>query len=525
MSFSPESISLEIDDFNDDKNIANFNLNSDDEDGVRGGGSRSANFGPGIEMLMNDKKKAGGGGGGMGSSGGSVNLDDIEADLNNLTSTPSISKKDAMDTAFGSAFKPYDDISEQNTSEPIKLSFSDEPSTPLAKTVSQRTNEDETWDGYKNFNDIPVNPDLNVRKEPRLTKEEELREKFKYLKKLEHLRDKKRVRLSKEYSMESSLEEMRGEYEYIMAEKEKQNSMKFQGKIMMAIVTGLEYLNNKFDPFDLKLDGWAESVNENIDDYDEIFAELHEKYKSKGKMAPELKLLFQLGGSAVMLHMTNTMFKSAMPGMEDIMRQNPELMQQFTQAAVNSMGQNNPGFGGFMNGIMGGGNPQQSMSPMGSPPAPRQPNYDDLPSYAPNPTATRPDVGMSRSVPNFKDAEDMDARFGNYNEPPLDRRNIQMNMPPKVNETQPTTRRPEMRGPRDIDDLLSGIKPRAPNQPIRPPMPTPPQVEQNTKVVDMGGAGSVISVDDLDAMSRDGDNFPRKSRRKRSEKNTVSLHL
>ena len=34
--------------------------------------------------------------------------------------------------------------------------------------------------------------------------------------------------------------------------------------------------------------------------------------------------------------------------MDDIMRQNPELMQQFTQAAVNQMGEANPGLGGFM---------------------------------------------------------------------------------------------------------------------------------------------------------------------------------
>ena len=44
------------------------------------------------------------------------------------------------------------------------------------------------------------------------------------------------------------------------------------------------------------MDGWGEQVNENISDYDEI-SQLHEKYKSKVKMAPELKLLFQLGGS------------------------------------------------------------------------------------------------------------------------------------------------------------------------------------------------------------------------------------
>ena len=123
--------------------------------------------------------------------------------------------------------------------------------------------------------------------------------------------------------MEADLDEMKGEYELIISEKETSNSVKFQGRMLMAAVTGLEFLNNRFDPFDVKLDGWAEQVQENVDDYDEIFAELHEKYRSKAKMAPELKLLFQLGGSAVMVHMTNTMFKSAMPGMDDIMRQNP----------------------------------------------------------------------------------------------------------------------------------------------------------------------------------------------------------
>jgi hypothetical protein len=95
---------------------------------------------------------------------------------------------------------------------------------------------------------------------------------------------------TKKYSMESSLMEMKGEYEMIIAEKERSNSCKFQGRMLMAAITGLEFLNNRFDPFDIKLDGWAEQLNENIGDYDEIFAELHGKYKSKAKMAPELRI-------------------------------------------------------------------------------------------------------------------------------------------------------------------------------------------------------------------------------------------
>ena len=54
---------------------------------------------------------------------------------------------------------------------------------------------------------------------------------------------------------------------------------------MMALITGIEFLNGKFDPFDIKLDGWSESVNENISDFDEVFEELSEKYGGKSEIA------------------------------------------------------------------------------------------------------------------------------------------------------------------------------------------------------------------------------------------------
>ena len=52
-------------------------------------------------------------------------------------------------------------------------------------------------------------------------------------------------------------------------------------------------------------------------------------------MPPELKLLLMLGGSAAMFHMSQKMFASATPDMNDIMRQNPDLAKQFAAAAVN----------------------------------------------------------------------------------------------------------------------------------------------------------------------------------------------
>jgi hypothetical protein len=149
------------------------------------------------------------------------------------------------------------------------------------------------------------------------------------------------IRTTMNYNMNSQLEDMRNEYFKLKKQREVENSVKFQRKIMMAAITGLEFLNNKFDPFDIKLDGWSESINENIIDYDEVFEELAEKYGGKSEVAPEIKLLMMLGGSAFMFHLTNTLFKSSIPGMDDIMKQNPDLMKQFAQAAVGSIGQQN----------------------------------------------------------------------------------------------------------------------------------------------------------------------------------------
>ncbi len=268
----------------------------------------SVDFGGGIELLMNDKK----------AKNQNQNTISLEDELNELDSFDVNVEKD-------SGFKFKKEI-------------------PIAReTTNLDTNNPSI---FKHIDDI------NVEKEgpkvEKMTKEDLLREKFVYLKKLEAL-EAKGVTLSKRYSMESSLDEMKGEYEFIIAEKEKKNSCQFQAKVLTTLITGLEFLNSKFDPFDIKLDGWSEQIHENIDDYDEIFAELHEKYKSKAKMAPEIKFLFQLAASGMMIHMTNTMFKSSIPGMDDIMRQNPDLMSQFTKAAVSSMENTTPGLGNFMN--------------------------------------------------------------------------------------------------------------------------------------------------------------------------------
>ena len=296
---------------------------------------KEANFGSGIELLMNDKIKN------SKKSPSSNSLNELEMELNAFdNNTPSVDNKEVK----------YQQ----------KDSFQNKPVIEIAKATSTMENKTETWDGYKDINAIHLGGEQETRAN-HLSREEALKEKFEILRKLETL-ESKGATLSKKYSMDSDLNEMKGEYEFLINEKEKQNSMKFQGKVLTTLITGMEFLNNKFDPFDIKLDGWSEQINENLDDFDEIFAELHDKYKSKAKMAPEIKLLFQLASSGIMIHMTNTMFKSALPGMDDIMRQNPDLMNHFTKAAMSSMEQNSPGLSNFMNDVgMSHGREQNDM--------------------------------------------------------------------------------------------------------------------------------------------------------------------
>ena len=331
-----------------------------------------SSLGPGIELLMNDKKKEK-------ETITLTDIDKLEMELNDLSKT-TIKFDEPKEIKFEEIKieEPKNDFPRAE----FKINEIKEPTVRFSEPVQNKT-----WDGFASFQGNPdkVKPVDNVK------------ERFTYLRKLEDL-ESKGVRLTRKYTMDSSLEEMKGEYENIVAEKEKSNSVKFQGKMLMACITGIEFLNNKFDPFDVKLDGWAEQFNENLTDYDDIFSELHEKYRSKAKLAPELKLLFQLGGSAIMLHMTNTMFKSSIPGIDDIMRQNPELMQKFTQAAMSSMGATNPGFSGFMNSVQ--------------PP--------------------RPPARQERAEPRQEVRE--------------------------VKEVK--VERPEMKGPSDINDILNGLKPK-----------------------------------------------------------------
>jgi hypothetical protein len=349
----------------------------------------------------NDDIYGGGGGGGSGNGMGSisfpqkVNLDDTEMlqsslfydNMTNIDLDKELSSLDIGDVKSGGmggmsgmSGPKLPDFNSSNSTNIPGLSTNSSygvPPVPLGNT--------------SNYGSINTG---GIANSAGLSYEDVQKAKFDLLCKFERLRDKG-VKIPKVFSMSSDYDEMKYEYDRLIHQRKMANSVKMQRQMLVTFCSGMTFLNDKFDPIGLKLEGFDEHVNDNVGDYDDIFEELYEKYKESANMAPELKLLMTLGGSAFMYHLSNSVFKSAMPNPSDILKQNPELMRQFQAAAMGAVNGSNPGFANFMGGMMGGGGGGGDAGP---------PKYNPMggPPFA-NPRDAPP-----RGQTNVNDTEDID---------------------------------------------------------------------------------------------------------------------
>ena len=104
---------------------------------------KSTNFGGGIELLMNDKIRD------SGKPSADIDLEDLnnlENELNNLadSSTPAPS---------ASMFNNINKADSNSYDDKPSVRFSDAPAS------SSKESSSKTWDGYAQFNNIPINPD------------------------------------------------------------------------------------------------------------------------------------------------------------------------------------------------------------------------------------------------------------------------------------------------------------------------------------------------------------------------------
>ena len=298
----------------------------------------SVSFGGGIELLMNEKKKSS-------NTSTKIDLDELdilESELNDLSNTSSTSAPSSQTggsktlsglSGFGSMFGFGGSSSKPQSSS----SSNEEPSLGQA-TKDTGPPSSSTWDGFsKMAEEIPKQ---EIRSSTNMTEREKRRKKRLMIKKLEEWAEKGTYKHVSSFTMDSNYDEVEDEYEGAMEEKRKKDSVKLQGRWFTTVINTLEYGNALLNPFDLNLDGWGEQVSEDLDSYDEIFSELHEKYKG-GKMAPEVSLLLRIGVSAAVVNMSNKMLSSATPGFNDVIKQSPELMKMFSNAAVDTMSKQN----------------------------------------------------------------------------------------------------------------------------------------------------------------------------------------
>jgi hypothetical protein len=210
---------------------------------------------------------------------------------------------------------------------------------PNKQSAPAQPQQDEEIDYGENdqtfFDDEPMGGPESQEEQPSKGYTSVDEEKSDLLNKLGRL-EKKGFAVNKRLNAYSNIDELRSEVKRITYSIDVEQSVRFSRRMLIACVTGLEFLNKRYNPFEIQLEGWSESVMENVDDYDGVFEELYVKYRSKVSVAPEVKLIMMLGGSAMMFHLTNSMFKSVMPNMNDVMKQNPDLVKNMMAAVQNT---------------------------------------------------------------------------------------------------------------------------------------------------------------------------------------------
>lgn len=465
----------------------------------------SVNFGPGIEFLMNDKMKSS-------SSTTNLNLgelDTIEDELNKLSGGSSTKSSSNGETktlgGFASNFFGLGGNSNSsNEQESVNINLEPELNdSNLGNATRESVGNTKTWDGFSKLNEIPLN---NSGSSSKMNERERRRKKRAMLKKLEEWYEKGLIKHNSRFDMESAYEEIEDEYETALEDKRKKDSIKLQGWWFMTFINSLEYANTVFNPFDLNLDGWGEQISEDIDSYEEIFSELHDKYKG-GKLAPEISLLLRVGFSAAVLNFSNKALSSATPAFNDVIKQSPELMRMFTNATVSSMSQASPAFSMANNFVQ---DQQRSRGP--PPPAPIE-TKNQPPPQRPGMVYTevpgnRPDINAGRGVMFREQGVELNNNFENVNQQ-------ERSFRPPQSQQQQQPSRPEMRGPQssDIENILSGLKTRTVN--------IHEQAQQSSAQED----DSMISISSLKDMQNA--NMPKRSNRRknRSDRNTISLDI
>ena len=176
----------------------------------------------------------------------------------------------------------------------------------------------------------------------RMSDDHVMREKYDLLRKFERL-GKMGVPMRKRFTIDSPLDEMKLELEFIRREKSMDSTIKQFSEWFVTGMSAAEW-GSKNVPmvkaFGLQLDGLSEAAQMNVVDLEDDFEELYDLYGENMKMHPLVRIPLRVCMMVYMVHLTNQMAQKApIPNIQDIMRQNPDIARQLAGAAMQNQAQ------------------------------------------------------------------------------------------------------------------------------------------------------------------------------------------
>ncbi len=197
-----------------------------------------------------------------------------------------------------------------------------------------------SWDGIDNLNAEPyMKPAKPV---VQMSEDALMKEKYEILRKFERL-NKLGVPIRKRFTMDSPLDEMKMELEFIRKEKAMDATIKQFSEWFITGMSAMEWGSkniNMLKMFGLQLDGLSQSAQMNVGDLEEDFEELYELYGDKMRMHPLVRIPMRTCVMVYMVHLTNQMaMKAPIPNIQDILKQNPDIARQMATEAMKTQSQ------------------------------------------------------------------------------------------------------------------------------------------------------------------------------------------
>jgi hypothetical protein len=225
--------------------------------------------------------------------------------------------------------------------ESVTLDFTDLPNDPPPPPRLVPSAEDvgatRSWDGVENLNaEAYLKP---VSSAPKMSEDAIMKKKYELLRKFERL-NKMGVPIRKRFTMDSPLDEMELELEFVRKEKAMDSTIKQFSEWFITGMSAMEWGSknvNMIKMFGLQLDGLSQSAQMNVGDLEEDFEELYDLYGDQMRMHPLVRIPMRTCFMVYMVHLTNQMaMKAPVPNIQDILRQNPDIARQMAAQAMQS---------------------------------------------------------------------------------------------------------------------------------------------------------------------------------------------